>query len=39
MSFIISDDEQSKLESASSSFDNYYPEIAKVIYIVNVNLR
>lgn len=36
--FIISDDEQSKLESSSSSFDNYYPEIAKVIYIVNVNL-
>ncbi|NXW15240.1 DOCK9 protein, partial [Circaetus pectoralis] len=31
------DDEQSKMESSSSSFDNYYPEIAKVIYIVNAN--
>lgn len=35
--FVISDDEQSKLESSSSSFDNYYPEIAKVIYIANSN--
>lgn len=35
--FIFSDDEQSKMESSSSSFDNYYPEIAKVIYIVNAN--
>lgn len=25
------------MESSSSSFDNYYPEIAKVIYIVNAS--
>lgn len=35
MCFLIADDEQSKMESSSSSFDSYYPEITKVIYIVN----
>lgn len=35
MCVLIADDEQSKMESSSSSFDSYYPEITKVIYIVN----
>ncbi|XP_071287023.1 dedicator of cytokinesis protein 9 isoform X6 [Agelaius tricolor] len=33
------DDEQSKLESSSSSFDNYYPEIAKSTREAEIKLK
>ncbi|NXY36684.1 DOCK9 protein, partial [Pomatorhinus ruficollis] len=33
------DDEQSKLESSSSSFDNYYPEIAKTTREAEIKLK